>query len=52
MVYVRDCGNSLPNDVDKILDMSKLNAFADDTVTVTQKLELVLEIVKNILGKR
>ena len=42
--------NSLPND--KILDQSRLKAFADDTIKVTQKLKFVLGWVENIVGKR
>ena len=40
---------SLPND--KILDWSKLKAFADDKINVTEKLKFVLKRVENILGK-
>ena len=41
--------NSLPND--KILDMSKLKAFADDKINATQKFIFVLRRVENIVGK-
>ena len=41
--------NSLPTN--KILDLSKLKAFADDKSNATQKLKFVLGRVKNILGK-
>ena len=41
--------NPLSND--KILDQSKLKAFADDTIDVTRKLILVLEWVENIVVK-
>ena len=41
--------NSLPND--KILDWSKLKAFAKDKINVTEKLNLVLERVENVMGK-
>ena len=41
--------NSLPND--KILDRSKLKAFADDKINVTEKLKFVLGRIENILGK-
>ena len=41
--------NPLPND--KILDLSKLNAFADDKINVTQKLKSGLGRVENIVGK-
>ena len=41
--------NSLPND--KILDCSKLKAFADDKINVTQKLMFQVRRVQNIVGK-
>ena len=41
--------NSLPND--RILDWSKLKAFADDKINVTEKLKFVFERVENIVGK-
>ena len=41
--------NSLPND--KILDWSKLKAFADNKINVTEKLNFLLERVENIVGK-
>ena len=41
--------NSLPND--KILDWSKLIAFADNKTNVTEKLKFVLGRVENIVGK-
>ena len=41
--------NSLPND--KCLDWSKLKAFADDKIKVTEKMIFVLEMVENIVGK-
>ena len=41
--------NSLPNY--KILDWSKLKAFADDKIKVTEKLKFVLERVENIVGR-
>ena len=41
--------HSLPND--KILDQSKLKAFADNKINVTQKLKFVSERTENILGK-
>ena len=41
--------NSLPND--KILNWSKLKAFADDKINVTVKLKFVLGRVENIVGK-
>ena len=40
---------SLPND--KILDQSKLKAFADNKINVTEKLKFVLGRVENIVGK-
>ena len=40
---------SLPND--NILDWSKLKAFADDKIILNEKLEFVLEIIENIVGK-
>ena len=42
--------NSSPND--KILDWSKLKAFADDKINVNQKLKFDLERVENIVVKR
>ena len=39
--------NSLPND--KILDLSKLKAFADDKIILTQKLKFGLRRVENIV---
>ena len=41
--------NALPND--KILDWSKLKAFADDKINVTEKLKFLLEMVENIVQK-
>ena len=38
--------NFLPND--KILDSSKLRAFADDEVNLTDNLKIVLERVENL----
>ena len=35
----------------KILDLSKLEAFADDIIIVTEQLKFVLEIVENIVEK-
>ena len=40
---------TLPND--KILDSSKLKAFADDKIMVAQKLRFVFGRVENIVGK-
>ena len=42
--------NPLPND--KIFDWSKLKAFADDKINVTENLKYVLKRVENIVGKR
>ena len=41
--------NSLPND--KFLDCSKLKAFADNKIKLTEKMKFVLKMVENILGK-
>ena len=41
--------NSLPND--KIIDQSILKVFSDNKVNVTEKFQVVLERVENILGK-
>ena len=41
--------SSLPNN--KILDWSKLKAFADDKIDVTEKFKFVLGRVGNIVGK-
>ena len=43
------CVNPLP-DV-KILDLSRLKAFADGNLNVYQKLTLTLGIIENIVGK-
>ena len=40
---------TLPND--KILDWSKLKAFADDKINVNQKLKFDLGRIENIVGK-
>ena len=40
---------SLPND--KILDLTKFKAFADDKISLTQKLKFMWERVENIVGK-
>ena len=40
---------SLPND--KILNWSKLKAFAEDKINVKEKSKLVLARVENIMGK-
>ena len=41
--------NPLPND--KILDWSKLKAFADDKINVTEKMKFVYRKIENIEGK-
>ena len=41
--------NSLPND--KILDWSKLKAYAGDKINVTAQLKFVMGRVENIVGK-
>ena len=41
--------NSLPDD--KILDLSKFKAFADNKLITTQKLKFVHGRVENIVGK-
>ena len=41
--------NSLPND--NFLDLSKLKAFTDDKLKVSEKLKFVLGKVENIVGK-
>ena len=41
--------NSLPKE--KILDLSKLKTFADDSLNVYQKLKFALGRVENIVGK-
>ena len=41
--------NSLPND--KILDWSKMKAFADDNINVKEKFKFGLGRVENIVGK-
>ena len=43
------CFNSLPND--KILDWSKLKAFADNKLSVNEKPKFGLGNVENIVGK-
>ena len=41
---------SIPNN--KIMDWSKLKAFADNNLNVNEKLKIVLGRVENIVGKR
>ena len=48
-VIVWEWVNSLPHD--KILDWSKLKAFADDNINVTESLKFVLRRLENIVGK-
>ena len=43
------CFNPFPHD--KILDQTKLNAFADDKLNVTKMLISVIDRVDNIVGK-
>ena len=43
------CFNPLPDD--RILDWSKLKAFADDKLNVTKMLIFVFDKVENIVGK-
>ena len=44
-----DVGLTLPND--KILDWSKLKAFADNKINVNAKMKFGMEKVENIVGK-
>ena len=48
-MFVWERVNSIPND--KILDWSKLKVFADDKISVNEKLKFGLERVENIVGK-
>ena len=41
--------NTLPNN--KILDVIKLKAFADDTISVAEMLISVIDKIENIVGK-
>ena len=41
--------NSLPSD--KFLDLSKLKAFGDDKINVTEKFKIVFARVEIIVGK-
>ena len=41
--------NALP--YNRILDLYRLKAFADDKINVTQNLKFILERVENIVGK-
>ena len=47
--YNRFLTNSLLHNM--ISDMSKLKAYADDKINVTEKLKCVLGRVENIMGK-
>ena len=47
--YNRFLTNSLPHNM--ISDMSKLKAYADDKINVTEKLKCVFGRVENIMGK-
>ena len=50
LVNLRMCYfNFVPKD--KILDWSKLKAFADDKINVREKLKFLLERVEKIVGK-
>ena len=49
LVIVTQTFNCLPND--KILNLSKFKAFAGDKIIMTQKLNIVLGRVENIVGK-
>ena len=49
-VLLCDKVNSLPSD--KILEVSKFKAFADNIINVTEKLKFALRRVENIGGKR
>ena len=48
-LYCKNTLNSLPND--KILDWSKLKAFADDKIKVLKMMVFVFDRVENIVGK-
>ena len=48
-MYVFPWFNPLPNN--KILDHSKLKAFADDKFKVIQMLKILLNNIENIVGK-
>ena len=48
-VYMEERVNSSP--YDRILDRSKLKAFADDMINVTERLKSVLKRVENIVRK-
>ena len=48
-LYFYFLNNSLPSN--KILDCSKLKAFADNRINVTGKLKFVLGSVQSIMGK-
>ena len=45
-----ECPNRFPND--KILDLSKLKAIADDKITFTEQMKFVLGRVEKNYGKR
>ena len=47
--YIRDWVNPLADD--KILGLSKLKAFADDKLNVTQTITVVFHRIENIVGK-
>ena len=47
--WVKDRLTTLPNDI--FLDLSKLKAFADNNINVTQKKTVVFARIENIVGK-
>ena len=49
IMFVDTVFKSFPNN--KVLDWSKLKAFADNKINVTEKLKFDLERVENIVGK-
>ena len=50
-VYCQKCYHLTLSQIKKILDLSKFKAFADDNLTVNQKLKFALERAENIVGK-
>ena len=51
VIKSQDCVfNTIPSE--KVLDMTKFKAFADDKIILTQKSKFMLERVENIVGKR
>ena len=49
MGKVENVVNPLPDD--KVLGLSKLKAFADDKLNITQNIKVVFHRIKNIVGK-